>query len=1142
MMTGSGTRDTAGSAARELLDEVVRRWRTHVRRQVVTRLASGVAVVCLAGWAVDRFVPGATRAIVVVTLATLAASAIYVAWQIWSRRTVPRRRDLARFVEDHWPPLEDRLVTAVDVLEAPDSVPGGLVPRMLADADRAVSSVPLDAILPHAILRRSGLRAVAALAALAVACALWVEPGRRALQTAVLQVFPGRFALAVSPGDARVKPGEAFTITARAAAPFGSLAPTLEVAIGDERRSVTMRQQDEETFSWTFDRVPSSFAYRVTAPGRSSDRYDVTLLELPRVQRIDLDYAFPAYTRLAPRREEDGGDIFAPAGTRVNVAVHVSKPLESAALALADGGRLELKPTSPNTAEGELVVRSDGAYRVALSDRDGLRTGGETEYFIRVLDDRPPNVRIVRPASDRKVTALEEVTIEARADDDYGIASFDLVFSVRGGAEQAVPLADVTRRLPTATGRRTLYLEDLGVEPGDFVSYYARARDIGRGKAASEARSDIFFLEVTPFEEEFAAAQSQAMAAAGGDQAVDDLISAQKQIIVATWKLERRSAAGRSAADVDAVARAQGELRARAARLAQRPSGPPGRRRGNPFGLQPGAADSRVSSMEQAVGAMGRAETSLKARKTREAIPPEMEALNHLLKAQAEIRRREVMRQQASGFGSGNRAEQDLSALFDRELRRQQQTNYETPRTTEERREEKGDDVLERVRELARRQEQLARQQDELARERERMTEEERRRRLERLAREQAELRRLTEQAAQQATQPSASASAQPQDGKGQSARSALRDASEQMRQAASDLRREATDQARARAQQALDRLRSLERTMEGVQPDEQRRALGDLQLEARQMAERQRRLSEQAGAAGSQGDPASERRRLAGEQDRMAERAGRMQDRLRGLGEESAAGEMRDEARGAAAAVDEQQLVRRMREAARTLRDAASQPAKAEADRSVSQQGQEIARQLEGLAERLEAGGADRRDADQQRLASELAEARRLREELGDLQRRMGELQRADRRPSPQGESRQGSQAGRQSAQGSEGGELTQLQQEYAARARELSRLEQRSESRQDGLGMSTPEGQAPSVSAPGTEAFKQDFSGWERLHKDVTMRLERLEATLSQRMLERAARERVQAGAADTTPEEYEQAVDRYFRSLAKPEASTP
>ena len=72
---------------------------------------------------------------------------------------------------------------------------------------------------------------------------------------------------------------------------------------------------------------------------------------------------------------------------------------------------------------------------------------------------------------------------------------------------------------------------------------------------------------------------------------------------------------------------------------------------------------------------------------------------------------------------------------------------------------------------------------------------------------------------------------------------------------------------------------------------------------------------------------------------------------------------------------------------------------------------------------------------------------------------------------------------------------------------------------------------------SAPGTEAFKQDFSRWELLHKDVTLGLERLEASLSQALLERAARDRLKAGGADRAPDEYERAVDAYFRSLAAP-----
>ena len=87
--------------------------------------------------------------------------------------------------------------------------------------------------------------------------------------------------------------------------------------------------------------------------------------------------------------------------------------------------------------------------------------------------------------------------------------------------------------------------------------------------------------------------------------------------------------------------------------------------------------------MAAAAAAMGRAVTSLDALKTGGALPPEMEALNHLLKAQAEVKRRQVTRQQAGAGGPGNNNRNyDISTLFDKELQRTQQTNYETPATS----------------------------------------------------------------------------------------------------------------------------------------------------------------------------------------------------------------------------------------------------------------------------------------------------------------------------------------------------------------------------------------------------------------------------------------------------------------------------
>ena len=393
-------------------------------------------------------------------------------------------------------------------------------------------------------------------------------------------------------------------------------------------------------------------------------------------------------------------------------------------------------------------MSSDDTYRVRLTDTDGLQNTDDPEYFVRVLDDRPPEVHIVRPAGDRQVTPLEEVEIEARADDDHGVDRLELIYGVKGRGEKVVPLGGDGASL-TVTGHFTIPLEQLEVSPGDFVTFYARARDIGRGKRPSEARSDIFFLEVTPFVDEFALAQSQAMAGAGGQQ-MDDLVRLQKDIIVGTWKVDRRSAGPRADASPDAVrtlAKGQGTVRQKTEAAAGRAGG------GGPMHASPDESSGSIGAdLMAAVGSMAKAESALGGQKTAAALPFEMDALNHLLKAQSEAARKEVMRQQA-GAGGSSRAQQDLSSLFDRELQKQQQTNYEMPKTAEEKRDESTDQTLDRVRELARRQEALSRQQEDLARDRQRLDEEEIRRRLERLTREQSDLRREAELLAEQLRQ-----------------------------------------------------------------------------------------------------------------------------------------------------------------------------------------------------------------------------------------------------------------------------------------------------------------------------------------------------------------------------------------------------
>jgi hypothetical protein len=115
---------------------------------------------------------------------------------------------------------------------------------------------------------------------------------------------------------------------------------------------------------------------------------------------------------------------------------------------------------------------------------------------------------------------------------------------------------------------------------------------------------------------------------------------------------------------------------------------------------------------------------------------------------------------------------------------------------------------------------------------------------------------------------------------------------------------------------------------------------------------------------------------------------------------------------------------------------------------------------------------------------------------------------------------------------------ELRQLQQEYARELQDAARMVQGSNAGGADRGgrMSTPEGHEFSRSAPGTEAFKQDFARWDSLRKGIANAMDRYEAALAQRLAEREAAERVQAPLRDKVPDRYAESVVRYYQSLSR------
>ena len=842
---------------RRLLENVRARYRAVAVCRAIVRAALMASAIVAAGLVASPLV---SSPIVLIAIAVVAigAAAGAAGWALLPLRARPSDAQVARFVEERVPSLDDRLATAVDLMATrKDETRRVLAEPLVTDAARKADAVDLDHVVASVQVNRGRLQAALAAGVLFVVLLFARGPARQSLDAASLAFFPARVTLEVTPGDARVKAGTALAVNARLAGNTAPVAARLDVEKGSSWLSSAMSPDPSGHFRATIPAAVSDFRYRVVAGALTSAIYRVTVVSPPRVARIDVDYIYPASLGLAPRTEIDGGDVYAPAGTTVRLHIHTERPVARGSLALSGGGSAPMAAVTPTELLASIAVSADSSYRAMLVDSGGLGNDGGTEYFIRTLDDRPPDVHVVKPATDRQVTPLEEVDIEARADDDYGLERVELVYAVRGEAEKAVAL-EIPKRATGATVRHTLYLEDLGVRPGDFVSYYVRARDITRASA-----SDIFFLEVRPFEQEFSLAESQSMSGSGYNGSIDDLVAAQKQIVVATWKIDRRAQAvknARSPQDVRAIGRSEADLRVRAEEVAssfRESAMRDPRSRLARGGSAPMAEEAAMAAADEA---MARAVSALDALKTDAALPAEMRALNALLEAQALVKKRQVSRQQSAQGGPGNNNRNyDISTLFDKELQRLQETNYESRPAGAP---NPADSAAEKLRELARRQDELLRRQQEL----DRLPDDDRKRELEKLTREQAALREQAEDLAR-SSQNSASPNASSQ----------MRDIARDMQGATNDLRRQDAKSSQSRGRQALEKLQKLTQADQNGK-EKNASQLQDALAKAQELRAKLDALTRELQQPGAAGD----RRRIEQEAARQLQQVQQLIDQLR--------------------------------------------------------------------------------------------------------------------------------------------------------------------------------------------------------------------------------------------------------------------
>jgi len=1079
-------------------------------------------------------------------------------------------RDVALNVEESHPNLEDRLVSAVQFgdRESDDPVEAHMLQRLLEDTTQRIKGIDFKATIDH-----SRTRKFVGIATLVIAaCSLLTLLFPTETHTSLMRIFAPwektdpilTTKVNVTPGDARILSGKSLPIEVSVTGKDAEkvvltyyskdMPPTAENEGSKQEINMVQNPEDKRGFAYEIFNVDADMEYYVVANETTSERYTVEVFEMPRLEEISVSYTYPEYTSLKPVVQQGSGDIQAVIGTTAEVRLTANKAIQRAtfthqnseatvvteeqsadeAVALKSS---EMVIADSNILTKTLEVTEDGNYTVQLHCIDGFNNEVPIEYTIKAMPDNAPVVVIKEPGRDVSATKLEEVKIVAGATDDYGIEQFNLMYRIGSGELKELALESISEPVAEQTdgqynkhlktGAYTFYLEEFDVEPGEVISYYAHATDNNTLTGPGKANSEIYFIEVNPFNRRIE--QEEGGECEACSPLFLELIASQKQVIRETWKHTNAQPSTLTEEYNSAVKKTgekQGQVKDKTQKVTDKLS----------MEMQEMQIDPEIMmNLEEAIDKMGEAKGSLDAIQPLVAIPPEQAALELLIKVNLEIPK--VLRE-------ARQSDPTLTENFELEMEELQSELEQDQEELERELQEQTQQMLEQAREMLAQQQNLNQQSQQMSKENQPSPSD-----MQQNSQQQGQLSQQAQQMSEQLSQMQGNTQGTQEQRLGQ-AGEAMQQAGEQMQQASQGMQQQQPQMSAAKGGKAEEKLEQaidqLERAAAEFTDNALERASQQLQqLTAEQSGVQQqtqelRNRSQQSGMRPEDYRQASElanqQRQLQQDLESLQNDLGNLQQQLnqdnpdaaqnvgdasRRLNEEQTAEDMATAQRALqwrslqSADLNQQEVIETLEEAQADLQQARANMAQTEEEQleaaldqlqNFEEQMQDMNRELQGME------GQELTEEQQQRQQQLTEQQQQLLERMQQAQQAM---QNAQQGQQPGQEGQEGQQPGQEGQQG-QGENENDLARGGAESYQEIKEL---------WLGMLDAM-QTP----PGNR--NRPFPKYELVIRD----LQKLESAIEERLNMLQEMKQLAQVAKEDVPPEYRRLVDNYYESLAK------
>lgn len=283
----------------------------------------------------------------------------------------------------------------------------------------------------------------------------------------------------VSPKNVRIPLGEPCEIKVIVDKEYSMYIPELLI------KTVTMKKFNKVNFEKTTDfigrkiykykipAVENVIVYRIKFRGISSKMYVIEPIVTPQVSFLDIKVTPPEYTGQKSFNIQSFSETKYLYGSNVQFKGKTNKVINEIYMNLY-GGKVKLNiGNDGQTFNGNFTVTKNTELWFELFDTEGTRNEEIIKYKIEIIEDLPPKIQMVSPATDIIVEPNSTIPLVFSVKDDFGIKTVELVYEIEK------KLGKVRKKVKDYTGVVTEDIDEyqfdlakLKLDFGDIIRYY----------------------------------------------------------------------------------------------------------------------------------------------------------------------------------------------------------------------------------------------------------------------------------------------------------------------------------------------------------------------------------------------------------------------------------------------------------------------------------------------------------------------------------------------------------------------------------------------------------------------------------------------------------------------------------------------